>query len=1708
MLSVFPRSSYLLIAALLGLASFSLRAEPVPKALLPTFTLSYADAEISSIRILPEALAKRSGVVTKVAENQALAQAVLAYASQTDRANVAALTSFLSSYPNSAWNASLHVNLGLIYYDQGYFSRALTSWELAWNLAKTDAGGAIKAIADRAFSEWVRMLARLGRMDALTRALSDAQGRTFTSSAQVVIDHTKDGLWLMQNQPGTAFKCGPYAVGNLLSKNGLMTGATSELIRQAQSTASGTSLASLRALASSVGLNYQVARRTPGAALLYPAVIHWQIGHYAALVEARNGKSLITDPTFGQESLIGSAAIDVESSGYFLVPAGPLPAGWTAVADTEAGTVWGKGQTSGNDPKSTTPCDKKSGTGCAGSKGMATYSVHSLLCSLNINDTPVGYDPPVGPSMQFTLTYNQRDIGQTGTLNYSNFGALWTHGWFSYVRQNSGSADVFMRGGGTRTVTGFNSSTQAYAPEQTSRAVLVKTSTTSFEQRYPDGSKDVFAKPDGSGKFFLTQIVDSTGNTVTLAYDAQYRLTTATDALGKVTTFAYTLAADAFKITRITDPFGRFAAFAYSSDAARNLIRITDTIGLTSEFGYGGTNGTEITALTTAYGTTQFTSGTNGLKRWVEITDPAGDKERTEYRDYEPSIPYSENFAPSSATNGLTSILNNYMYYRNTFFWDKKAMAEGYPDVTKAHIDHWLHDSSLAGRILESEKSAYESRIWYLYPGQYSAISMNSSMKGSPSVVARKIPGPTGELIDQIRRYDYDDYGHLLKSTDPLGRSTSYVYAANTIDLLEVRQSTGSTTYDVVARYTYNSQHLPLTVTDAAGQVTTFTYNSAGQRSTVTNPKGEVTSYFYNPTGNPALARNAASTGYLVAIDGPLPGTGDTTMLAYDSTGRTQTLTDPEGYALTFTYDNLDRPLRTTYPDGTFEETAYNKLDVASVRDREARVTSHIYNTIRQRIQTTDPLSRVTAFEWCKCGAMKKLTDPAGRVTLWKHDAGARLTAKVYPDGSETKYLYETAESGNFAGEGLSSRLRSVVDAAGQQTRYRYFADDRVSEISYPNARITTPTVSYSYATNYPRLSGMTDGTGSTTYGYFPVNQPGAGRLSSVDGPLANDTQTFTYDSLSRELSRALNGTANTRTRQYDVQGRVTQEVNPLGTFGLSYATTVARLTAVTYPNGQRADYGYFPIIGNAGNGNQGDRRLSQLRYRKPGGAELSQFDYTYSASGNIRTWSQRRDTAAADLWTLGYDAADQLTSAQVSTGGTPAPGYAYAYDLGGNRTQEQALGTLVYAGHNELNQVTGLAPTSQTTSVRIAGTVNQASVVTANGQPATGGVAATSFAVNLPLAPGASTVTLRATTPAPNNKTTTQHYAVPVGSSATVASFVYDPVGNLVSQKGGTVGAEVTYAWDAANRLVKISKPGAVTEFVYDGLSRRVAEKYNGNIIKRWIWFNGDAQPAEERDASNGVTRRFYSGMGEQIGVTNYFYTVDHLGSVRELTDGTGAVRARYAYDPYGRRTKVSGDLEASFGYTGYYQHSASGLSLALYRAFNPRLGRFISRDPIEEKGGVNLYGYVLNDPINLWDSLGDSPNGSRGRAFIRAQIKNPACQASALNEFNSTWNESQKYGYLGPATLAGTLAVTEAAALVAKDVKVDGPKANKDGVTGRLCQLRYRSTPLLRLDYHKIPGPLKDPVLHLNIGPWEGPNSIHIPIQWNPGPGSTPPF
>lgn len=89
-------------------------------------------------------------------------------------------------------------------------------------------------------------------------------------------------------------------------------------------------------------------------------------------------------------------------------------------------------------------------------------------------------------------------------------------------------------------------------------------------------------------------------------------------------------------------------------------------------------------------------------------------------------------------------------------------------------------------------------------------------------------------------------------------------------------------------------------------------------------------------------------------------------------------------------------------------------------------------------------------------------------------------------------------------------------------------------------------------------------------------------------------------------------------------------------------------------------------------------------------------------------------------------------------------------------------------------------------------------------------------------------------------------------------------------------------------------------------------------------------------------------------------------------MTDATGTIRARYDYDPYGNVTKLSGNLDTDFAYTGHYYHAASGLHLAPYRGYDPRLGRWLSRDPIAEMGGINLYEYVGGHPLSAIDRDG----------------------------------------------------------------------------------------------------------------------------------------
>jgi RHS repeat-associated protein len=201
-----------------------------------------------------------------------------------------------------------------------------------------------------------------------------------------------------------------------------------------------------------------------------------------------------------------------------------------------------------------------------------------------------------------------------------------------------------------------------------------------------------------------------------------------------------------------------------------------------------------------------------------------------------------------------------------------------------------------------------------------------------------------------------------------------------------------------------------------------------------------------------------------------------------------------------------------------------------------------------------------------------------------------------------------------------------------------------------------------------------------------------------------------------------------------------------------------------------------------------------------------------------------------------------------------------------------------------------------------------------------------------------------------------------------------HDWCGFPASEAGGRL--------DAENRLVAvtITATGHRSEFGYDGLGRRVeiiekdpdaTQTLQVTSDKKYLW--DGVEIAEERDATGGIVqKRFYSQGFVDTDGTILFYTRDHLGSIRELTDSAQAVRARYDYDPYGRMTKVQGDKDSLFGYAMYFWHGQSGLNLTKFRAYDPNLGRWISEDPYGELGGINLYGYVLNNPISYIDPLG----------------------------------------------------------------------------------------------------------------------------------------
>src|SRR5437867_1064878 len=153
---------------------------------------------------------------TSRGEDNALLQAIQAYHKQPVADDFRPFDVFLSDYPRSGWRMALLTNLGLSYYHYGHFSKAIDSWEHAWRAGRPVTETRAKALVDRAVGELARMHARLGHAERLASLFQEIGERPVIGPATEAIQGAREGLWLMQNEPGVAYLCGPMALKNLL----------------------------------------------------------------------------------------------------------------------------------------------------------------------------------------------------------------------------------------------------------------------------------------------------------------------------------------------------------------------------------------------------------------------------------------------------------------------------------------------------------------------------------------------------------------------------------------------------------------------------------------------------------------------------------------------------------------------------------------------------------------------------------------------------------------------------------------------------------------------------------------------------------------------------------------------------------------------------------------------------------------------------------------------------------------------------------------------------------------------------------------------------------------------------------------------------------------------------------------------------------------------------------------------------------------------------------------------------------------------------------------------------------------------------------------------------------------------------------------------------------------------------------------------------
>jgi RHS repeat-associated protein len=788
--------------------------------------------------------------------------------------------------------------------------------------------------------------------------------------------------------------------------------------------------------------------------------------------------------------------------------------------------------------------------------------------------------------------------------------------------------------------------------------------------------------------------------------------------------------------------------------------------------------------------------------------------------------------------------------------------------------------------------------------------------EGQLTTTSRTIPLATGTAT-QVTTTTRDVVANVLLQGRNLGisRRQTQTLAATGLPTVTTSESFAAAAGLVTGSRSFGRETLNVTTRpDAAGIATTTSTQPDGTKSLQIRTHGLVTAVQkLNTTGSIVTATSYGYDTLQRPITSTDARTGTTTLSALTESGQPLTTTTSGNLATTIACDVMGRKISTTLPDATVSYTSYYPTGlVRAIWGSQTYPTWLVYNeqNMQTQLQTWKVAPILTA---------TTTSPPAGSdITTWIYGDRGRLTRKQYADAQGTNYSYT-----------LGGKLAKRTWARGVTTTYSY-TQGLLTLTDYSD---TTPDVAITYD-GYGRQSTVTQASQSrNTYSYNPTNLTLASELVNYD--LDHDgTYEFTRtldrsrDSLLRDSGYSLktaNSTLETSAAySYSAtDGRISQISNPLipnQLFTYSYLPSSNLLSTVSGP------------IHTVTNTWEPNRDVLDVKQNKVGTSVISSYDYAVNAIGQ-RTGVATSGTAfpAVPSWAWSYDALGQVIAADSSVATSDR---SYQYDTIGNRQKSANSLTLPVANNysaNLLNQYSAI--NNQQSSV-----INPSYDFDGN-----------ATAYPMPAAP------------------------------TTNSTLAWDAENRLISSTVGTV--TTTYQYDAqSRRIAKVAGTSATTStatlYLYDAWNC-LAEYERGTGVspvltlkKTRLWgtdLSGTPQGA------GGVAGLLSESHISNPQSPNYYPLYDGNGNISEYLTATGTAAAHFEYDPFGN-TVVNTDTANLFTYrfSTKPRDQETGLYYYGYRYYDPMSGRWPSRDPIEEKGGVNLYGFVNNGVVGQWDLLG----------------------------------------------------------------------------------------------------------------------------------------